>query len=105
MFEWQDLILLTLVGVGSLIWWQGQGVRELALHTAKQQCQQHNLQLLDQSVALRGVGWQRNDQGQFCLRRVYHFEFSNTGDERSRGVITVLGGRVSRVQLDAYPLT
>jgi len=82
-----------------LFFWQGIAARERTLAYVKKQCQQQGLQLLDESVVLRGL-W--IEQG--LLRRTYHFEFSSTGEERYQGEAVLLGKRFLSVRLPPYRL-
>jgi len=104
-FELQDVFLLMVVAVALLLWWETLAVKELALQAVRKQCQQHELQLLDQSIALRKFWLRRNNQGRVVVQRVYQFEFSYTGEERNRGQIEMLGRQVGKVNLDAYPVS
>lgn len=95
MVELKDLFWLTLVGLVCLIWWQGQKVREIALAHARRECRTMDLQLLDESVALRGLWLRRDPEGRIHLWRRYRFEFTSTGDERYSGEVITLGSRVT----------
>lgn len=99
MVELKDLFWLTLVGLICLIWWQGQKVREVALARARRECGSLDLQLLDDSVALRALWLRRDPRGRVRLWRRYHFEFTSTGDERYGGQVITLGGQVTGVTL------
>jgi len=52
------------------------------------------LQLLDDTVAISSLRLARNDDGRLLLRRVYDFEYSDTGDNRRHGSVVMLGHRV-----------
>jgi hypothetical protein len=95
MIELKDLFWLTLVGLVCLIWWQGQKVREIALRHARRECAAMDLQLLDDSVALRAIWLRRDDNGRMRPWRRYRFEFTSTGDERYSGEVITLGTRVT----------
>ena len=45
----------------------------------------------------------RNDDGRLRLGRVYRFDYSDTGSNRRRGTVTLLGPRVLEVDLDLPP--
>jgi hypothetical protein len=57
-------------------------------------CEAEGLQLLDETISLFNMKPARNDSGRLVLRRVFQFEFSDTGDNRRRGSVHVLGGKV-----------
>jgi hypothetical protein len=92
--------LLTLVALLAVIglWLKLSRAREQATHEARQQCQQHGLQLLDESVGLRGVGMRRI-QGRWLLERCYTFEVSIDGDDREPGRLWMIGQALTGVSL------
>ena len=49
---------------------------------------------LDDTVSVAGIGPERDDAGALRLRRFYNFEYSDTGDNRRRGSVVMLGQRV-----------
>lgn len=67
-------------------------------------CQEQKLQLLDQTMVLKGVWPVRNDEGSLTLRRRYHFEFTSTGELRSQGKVEFHGMRLHKLHLDPYTL-
>lgn len=97
--SWELLLLALLGGVG-WYWYAGMQARERAVAVGRRACSDANLQFLDESVALRRVRLARNGDGQLQFQRDYHFEFSDTGDNRRPGVIRMLGERVEWVSLD-----
>ena len=102
-FDLTALIWMTLLAAVALLWWQNLKARESALKQVKRYCEREALQLLDQSVALRGLSITRNPQnGQLSLKRRYGFEFTSTGDERYQGNIELLGGRLLHIEVDAH---
>lgn len=93
--------LLALFGAAVWLWIDGLGYREQALAMARAICQQADVQLLDDTVALRRISLAREPGGgPMRVRRVYHFEFSDTGDNRKRGQIGFLGNRRESLWLD-----
>jgi len=83
-------------------WWQGDKIRSIALQYLYQYCKEQGLQLLDQTIVLKGVWPQRGETGSLQLRRRYRFEFSSTGEERYKGLIELGGLRMQRIELDPY---
>ncbi|MCL2344549.1 MAG: DUF3301 domain-containing protein, partial [Desulfobulbus sp.] len=57
------------------------------------------LQFLDDSVVGRSLRPARDAAGQLRWRRVYSFEFSDTGDNRRSGSVTLLGDEVEFLHL------
>jgi hypothetical protein len=69
-------------------------VREAAIAAARAACVAEGLMLLDDTVAITGVKPARNAEGRIRLQRSYDFEFSDTGDNRRKGSVVLLGRRV-----------
>ncbi len=67
-------------------------------------CKEQNLQLLDQTMVLRGVWPARDDEGSLRLRRRYGFEFTSTGEARSQGTVELFGFKLQNLHLDAHML-
>jgi len=95
MIELNDLFWLLLTGILCLLWWRGQKAREVALKHVRKRCNEMDIQLLDESVALRAIWLKRDESGRLHLWRRYHFEFTSTGDERYSGQVITLGYRVT----------
>jgi hypothetical protein len=62
-------------------------------------CRAQGLQFLDDTVALQSVRPMRGDDGQLALRRVYGFEFSDTGTNRRGGKVCLIAARITDVDL------
>lgn len=86
------LILLLAAGVWFL--WDSLKAREAANVAIRSTCQQHGLMFLDDTVGLASLKPARDEHGHAALRRVYRFEYSETGHNREAGTITLLGARV-----------
>jgi len=76
-------------------WLDSLRAREIALAICKRACESEDLQLLDQTVALRRLGLSWRAEG-LRLRRVYRFEYSEEGVGRRAGHL-VLRGTVPEV--------
>lgn len=81
------LFLLTLI---AWFWRDSLRVREVAIRISRSSCKSHNVQLLDQTVALHrlGIRWLRSGPK---LRRVYAFDYSLEGSGRRTGYLVMLG--------------
>jgi hypothetical protein len=91
--SWELLLLLPLGGF--LFWWMDSlKAREIAVQVGKQACRERGLQFLDDTVALAKTSLRRNDEGTLTFQRIYRFEFSDTGDNRRDGDVTLLGKKV-----------
>jgi hypothetical protein len=82
-------------------WWvMSMQARETALKAGKRASMAAGVQFLDDTLELRRVRLLRNDLGQLAVLREYRFEFSDTGDNRRAGLVTVMGGRTRSVELE-----
>ncbi|TCS42072.1 DUF3301 domain-containing protein [Reinekea marinisedimentorum] len=99
-----DVVWFGALCIAGALWWHGQGVKSFALKKVRKYCEQHNLQLLDETLVLRRFWPVRGEQGSLALRRNYRFEFSSTGEYRYTGRIVLLGYKVSSVEVDSYHL-
>lgn len=90
---------LELIGTGILaalawLWYDSINARDIGIRAAKAACHADGLQLLDDTVAIANVSLARDDEGRLRLRRAYSFDFSDTGDNRRRGGLVMLGDDV-----------
>jgi hypothetical protein len=97
-----EVAAITLLGVVAWFWYDGLARRETAVDAARRACIAENVQLLDYTVALAGVRLQRKENGRIALRRVYRFEFSDTGNNRLTGSVTLLGAVVQALYLEPH---
>ena len=89
-----SLLELTVLGLllgGVWLWLDSLKTREIGLRAAESACREEGLQFLDETVAIRSVRLARDEGGRLRLRRVYVFEYSDTGDNRREGSVTMLG--------------
>ncbi|MBU0753253.1 MAG: DUF3301 domain-containing protein [Gammaproteobacteria bacterium] len=90
--------ILVLGGLG-WFWLDSLKARDAAIMAARKACSTEDLQLLDDTVSITGLKAARDDDGRLMLQRVYAFEFSDTGDNRRRGSVVLLGHGVSMINL------
>ena len=97
-FELAGLALLAL-----LVWlvWDSLKAREAAVAASRAACSAEGCQFLDDTVAIESVRPARDANGTLKLRRIYGFEYSDTGDSRSKGSVVVLGADVQLVHIGA----
>ena len=76
-------------GVGWFVW-DSLKIREAANAAMRAACESRGMYFLDDTVALRSLKPVRNDEGRIVLRRVYEFEYSDTGHNRRQGSITLV---------------
>lgn len=94
--------LLALLVFAALVWFwlDGMTAREIAVNAARNACQSDGLQFLDDTVAFARLRLRRNAHGQLVPLRTYRFEFSDSGDNRLRGTVEMLGRRVETLDLE-----
>ncbi|MEO8409761.1 MAG: DUF3301 domain-containing protein [Propionivibrio sp.] len=95
-----ELIGLLLIGAVAWLWIDSLRARERAIAATKAACRSENLLLLDDTVAIARLGIGRNAEGRVNLRRVYDFEYSDTGNDRTSGSVVLLGDRVLVINLN-----
>ena len=100
--ELTDLFWLTLLVLMLMHWWHSLKVKEKALKAATKYCREMDIQLLDQSIYLRGFWLKRDDNGKLRVWRSYLFDFTATGDDRARGRVVMLGNQITGIYLDPH---
>lgn len=101
-FDLVDVVLLALFVGACALWWSAHAVKERALVATRNHCRAMGVQLLDDSVVLRGFWLKRDRGGQMRWRRHYEFEFTSTGDERYHGSTIMFGQRIETIQLATH---
>ncbi|MCH2355922.1 MAG: DUF3301 domain-containing protein [Pseudomonadales bacterium] len=96
------LFWATVVAAFISFWWRSDKIKHGALAHVSRYCKQQNLQLLDQTLVLRGVWLVRNEKGSLIFRRKYSFEFTSTGEVRYHGRVVLYGASLQRMDLEAY---
>lgn len=91
-------------GVGLWFWRDSLGAREQARAASTRACQQSNVQLLDDTVALERLWWRRDRDGRLKLERLYVFEFTDTGSRRQMGSVLLVGWRVEMLHMEGSGL-
>ena len=90
--------LLVLVGGGWFVW-DSLKTREAANAAMRDACRTEGLLFLDDTVALESVWPVRNGDGHVRLKRVYRFEYSDTGHARHKGSIVMVADTVSALDI------
>ena len=94
------LAVASLVATGWFLW-SSLRAREAANAAIRPACSAEGFLFLDDTVALDRIRLRRDDEGRARIERVYRFDYSDTGDNRRRGYVTLLGARVADVSLGA----
>ena len=98
------LIWSTVIASLIAFWWGGDKVKSIAMGHVYRLCKEQKLQLLDQTMVLKGVWPVRDSEGSLRLRRRYIFEFTSTGEARSQGSAELHGMRLHKLHLDPHML-
>lgn len=94
-----ELLLLVAMSAAVWLWLDSLKAREIGINAARQACAEEGLQFLDETVVGRLPRLARDDNGRLQLRRVYLFEYSDTGDNRRSGTVTMLGHAVEMLHV------
>jgi hypothetical protein len=94
-----ELIVLLILAAGAWLWYDTLGAREAAMAAARSACQAEGVQLLDDTVALAVLRLRRRGDGRIAILRVYQFEFTDTGNNRLGGAVTLLGRMLQHLHL------
>lgn len=76
------------------LWLDSIRVRESAVAAAREACASEGLMLLDDTVSITSLKAARDYSGRIKLQRSYEFEYSDTGDNRRKGSLVMLGRRL-----------
>ena len=89
-----EVMLILAVGILIWMWFDILKAREAAIRQVKTTCALEQLMLLDDTVAVSGMRFARDDEGRLKLQRSYDFEYTDTGNNRRKGSVVLLGHRV-----------
>ena len=95
-----EFLVIILLGALAWFWYNSVQIREIAAMAAKIRCESRGLLLLDQTVFLHKIRLRRDVTGQMRFEREYQFEYSVDGDDRYKGIITLLGKRIDHCEID-----
>jgi hypothetical protein len=94
-----ELCALALLIALGWLWLDSLKVREIAVRAAREACVAEGLLFLDDTVGIASLKLARNSEGRVQLQRAYDFEFSDTGNNRLRGSVVMLGTQVAVLNL------
>ena len=83
-----ELILFLIVAACIVSWWQIMHGRDIAQIAARTVCANHGLQLLDDTVSLSSITWNRKSKAAKILVN-YGFEFATNGAKRRSGTASL----------------
>ena len=85
------------------LWLDSLRAREVAVRAARDACLAEELQLLDWTVAISSLKLARGEDGRLRIQRAYDFEYSDTGNNRLKGGLVLLGHRVTLLNVGVRP--
>lgn len=100
---WDALAILVIVAA-VLVWVDSMKARERAVGAGRSACERYEVQFLDDTVSFVAMRLARDEEGRLKIRRIYSFEFSDTGNNRRHGTIVMLGATLADLQLEPYPV-
>ena len=100
LFDTFSEILFIALAIGAVWFWlDSLKAREIAVRAAEAACAEEGFQFLDETAVVRSLRFARDEDGRLRLRRIYGFEFSDTGDNRRAGSLALLGQDIEWLQL------
>jgi hypothetical protein len=99
-----EAVAIVLIAGAAFLWLDSLRARERALQAGRSACERYELQFLDDTVSFTKLRLARDQEGQVRIARTYTFEFSDTGNNRRHGAVVMLGGDVSDLRLEPYPV-
>ncbi len=95
-----EMFLLLLVAAIAWFWIASLLSLETATKAGKQACAKAELQFLDDTVAGTKLRLVRDEYGRRVFQRTYKFEFTETGNTRLSGSLTLLNGKVESITME-----
>ena len=89
-----EVLGILILGGLAWLWLDSLKAREAAIRAAGEVCAAEGLMLLDYTVAISGLKPVRDEGGRLTLQRAYDFEYSDTGNNRLKGSLVLLGHRL-----------
>lgn len=98
-----ELLGLLLLAAGGWYLWSNLKARETANAAISSACKGAGFLFLNDTVGLESIRPVRDEQGRVILRRIFGFEYSDTGHERRKGTVTLVGGNVTALDVGRPP--
>jgi hypothetical protein len=95
-----EIAAVFLVVLAAWLVWDTLRSREHANAAMRNACERHGLFFLDDTVSLHSIRPVRDEDGHVRLRRIYRFQYSDTGHNRRNGSITLVTDTVTDLELD-----
>jgi len=94
-----ELVAILVLAAVAWLWYDSLKAREPAVRAARAACQAEGFLLLDDTVAIAALKFARDERGRIRLQRAYDFEYTDTGNNRLKGGIVMLGDRVMLINV------
>lgn len=95
-----SLLFLALISIIVWLWQDALRCREYAIKQCRKICNEMNVQLLDETVALTSLSLRKDPSNRIRLLRRYNFEVSPEGANRHNGFIVLSGYRLVHIEID-----
>jgi hypothetical protein len=90
-----SLFSLLILAAILFFWRDAMRAKEIAIAAANAWCDKKEVQLLDETVALKKISLARNDEGKINFLRQYQFEYSIENDfDRHAEKLLILGNKI-----------
>ena len=99
-----DLFLLLLLAAAVWFWLDSLGALDAARNAGKRACNNADVQFLDDTVSGIALALGRHSSGRLAFRRTYRLEFSETGNSRREGRLTLLGSQIESITMEPYQI-
>lgn len=95
-----EIIGLLILAAALWLWYDGLKAREAGMRASRAACAAEEMQFLDDTVSIESLWPMRDDNGRLCWHRVYTFEYSDTGNDRHRGSVSLIGDSLLAIHLE-----
>ena len=97
-----EMLLLLLIVTVAGYWLSAMHAKDMAIAAARRECKLCDVQFLDQTVQLVKLSMSRDETGQWRMWREYRFEYTEDGETRRAGRLSLLGQKVMRVAMETF---
>lgn len=97
-----EITLLLFAALAAWFWLDSLNKRDIAVAAGKSAAERCGLQFLDETVAISRVWLARDALGRARVQRTYSFEVSDTGADRLPCQITILGSRITAIDIPPH---
>ena len=97
-----ELIILSIIGLLVLYWYDAMRAREMARHASLAACRDSNVDFLDDTVSLIKLRLKKDKYGRLTVYREYQFDFTSDGYTRYSGITRIYGKQLPDVDLGVF---